>query len=89
MVGDPSFSQPCLCIQVQSTTTPLQSTSKILSSTSFNFHLPFPPLLFNKIIVTIHTNTPFLYTVALFTSLFLCTTIPAIYTENVFPNSAI
>ena len=45
---------------------PLQSTSKILFSTSVNFHLTFPPLLFKKIIHKINTNTTFLYTAAFF-----------------------
>ena len=45
---------------------PLQSTSKILFSTSVNFHLTFPPLLFNEIIHKINTNTTFLYTAAFF-----------------------
>ena len=61
MVGAPSFSQPYFCIQP-----PLQSLTKILSSTSVNFHLPFSPSFFNKIIVTIQTNTPFLYTTAFY-----------------------
>ena len=59
MVDAPSFSKPDLWIQP-----PLQSTTKIVFSTSVKFHLPFPPLLFKKIILTIHTNTPFLYTAA-------------------------
>ena len=46
-------------------TTPTIST-KTLFSTSVNFHLPIPPLLFNKIILTIPTNTPFIYTAATF-----------------------
>ena len=57
----PSFSQPYFCIQQ-----PLQSSPKILSSTSVNFRLPIPPLLFNKIILTIPNNTPFLYAAATF-----------------------
>ena len=61
MVGVSSFSQPYLCIQP-----PLQSPPKICSSFSVNFHLPIPPLLFNKIIITIPTNTTFLYTSAIF-----------------------
>ena len=61
MVVAPSFSQPYFCIQP-----PLQSPPKIISSTSVNFYLTFPPLLFNKIILKIHTNTSFLYTVAFF-----------------------
>ena len=61
IVGSPSFSQPCLCKQAD-----LESPPKILSSISVNIHLPFPRLLFNKIILTIHTNTPFVYTAAFF-----------------------
>ena len=59
-MGAPSFSKPCLYIQQL-----LQSPPRMLSSTSVNFHLTFP-LLFNKIILTIHFNTPFLYTAAFF-----------------------
>ena len=61
MVGFSSFSQPYSCIQQL-----LQSPPKTLSSTSGNFYLPIPPLLFNKIILTIPTNTPFLYAAAIF-----------------------
>ena len=61
MVDDPSFSQPYLWIQQ-----PLQSKTKIVFSTSVKYHLPFLPLLLKKIILTIHTNTPFLYTAAFF-----------------------
>ena len=57
----PSFSQPYFCIQQ-----PLQSSPKILSSTSVNFRLPIPPLHFNKITLTIPNNTPFLYAAATF-----------------------
>ena len=34
--------------------------------TLVNFHLPIPPLLFNKIILTTSTNTPFIYATAIF-----------------------
>ena len=61
MVDDPSFSQPYLWIQQ-----PLQSKTKIVFSTSVKYHLPFLPLLLKKIILTIHTNTPFLYTAVFF-----------------------
>ena len=61
MVGVPPFSQPYLCIQ-----SPLQSPTNILSSTSVNFHLTFPSLLFNKIILKILTNTPFLHITTFF-----------------------
>ena len=61
MVGAPSFSQPYLCIQPT-----LQSQPRNSFSTSANFHLPIPPLLFHKIILTIPTNTPCLYTSAIF-----------------------
>ena len=61
MVGVPSFSQSYLCMQ-----SALQSSPKIFSSTSVNFHLIFPSLLFNKIILKILTNTPFLHTATFF-----------------------
>ena len=51
MVGAPSFSQPFLCIQPL-----LQTPPKIHSSTSVNFHLPIPFLLFNKPTLTIPSN---------------------------------
>ena len=47
-------------------TTTQQCPLKIFSSTSVNFHLPIPLLLFNKIILTIPNNTPFLYTSSIF-----------------------
>ena len=84
MEGASLFSQPYLCMQP-----PLQSLSKSFHSTSVNFNFPIPPLLFNKKILKIPADTPFLYTAALFTSMFLRTTIPAIYTKNFFPTSAI
>ena len=40
--------------------------TKNRSSTSVNFYLPIPPLLVNKIILTISINTTFLYTSAIF-----------------------
>ena len=43
-----------------------------------NFHLPIPPFLVHKIILTIPNNNPLLYT-----SLFLRRTIPTIYTKNI------
>ena len=49
-----AFSQPYLRMQPT-----LQSPPKIRSSTSFNSHLPIPPLL------TIPTNNSFLYTSAI------------------------
>ena len=67
MVGVTSFSLPYMCILP-----PLQSPPKILSSTSFNFHLPIPPLLLNKIIPTIPTNIPFLCTSTLFLPPYFC-----------------
>ena len=66
IMGTPSFSKLCLYIQQ-----PLQSPSTMLSSTSVNFHLTFR-LLFNKIILTIHFNTPFLYTTAFFPPPYFC-----------------
>ena len=55
VVGAYSFSQPYLRIQP-----PLQSPSKIRFSSSVNFHLPIPPLLVHKIILTIPNNTPYI-----------------------------
>ena len=66
MVGAPSFSQTYLRIQ------PLQSPTKILSSISVNFYLYFLPLPFNKTILTIHTNKPFPYTAAFFSTPYFC-----------------
>ena len=57
MVGAYSFSQSYLCIQPRQ-----QSRAKFCFSTSFYFLLPIPLLLLHKIILTIPTNTPFLYT---------------------------
>ena len=56
-----SFSQPYLWIQPT-----LQSPSKNRSYTAVNIHLPIPPLLAHKIIFTIPTNIPFLYTSTIF-----------------------
>ena len=50
-----------MCIQPS-----LQSPTKTRCSTSVNFHLPIPPLLLNKTIYTILTNTPFLCTSSIF-----------------------
>ena len=47
------------------TTTP-KSPPKILSFTSVNFHLTFPPFRVNKIILKIHINNTFLYIVTFF-----------------------
>ena len=71
MLGAPSFSKSCLCIQSS-----LQSQTKIFSSTSVNFHLQIPPLLIPKTILTIPTNTAFLCT-------FLH--LPTIFTKKYFP----
>ena len=59
----------------------LQSPPKIHSCTSFNFHLLIPSLLVtcHKIILTISTNTLFLYTSGIFHLLILGTTISIIY----------
>ena len=84
IIGAPSFSKPYLRIQL-----PLQSPPKILFFTSVNFHLTFP-LLFNKIILAIYFNTPFLYTVAIFhLPIFPCKNIATIYTKIFFLTSAI
>ena len=60
MLGAPSFSQPILWIQPT-----LQSLQRN-SSSSVNFHFPISPLLVHKIILTIPTNTPFLYNSVIF-----------------------
>ena len=65
MVGAPSF----LHIQPM-----LQSPPKHSSSTSVNFYIPIPPLIFHKIILTIPTNPltlPSAIPLRVFTSLFL------------------
>ena len=61
MVNALSFSQPYLCKQP-----PLQSPLKIRFPTSAIFQLPIPPLLVHKIIPTVPTSIPFLYTSAIF-----------------------
>ena len=61
MVDDPWFLQSYLCIQP-----PLQSPPKIRSFNSVNFYLPIPPLHVYKTILTIPTNTPFLYASTIF-----------------------
>ena len=62
------------------TTTSIIST-KNRFSTLVNFHLPIPPLLVYKIILTIPTNAPLIYTSAILH--------PTIFTKNVFPTSTI
>ena len=84
MVGAPSFSQPYLWMQ-----SPLQSPPKILSSTSVNFHLTFPSLLFNKIILKILTNTPFLHTTTLFYLAIFAYSHSSNLQQKYFPTSAI
>ena len=56
-----SFSQLYLCIQP-----PVQSPQEIRLSNSGKFQLPILLLLVEKIILAIPTNTPFLYTLAIF-----------------------
>ena len=84
MVSAPSFSQRYLCIQPM-----LQSPSKNCSSTSVNFHLLFQSYLFTKSSLQSppksHSSIPLQF----FTSFFLRTTIPIIYTKNIFPTWAI
>ena len=62
----------------------MQSPLKIRSSTSVNFHHAVSLLLFNQIIPTTCSNTPSSIPQQFFTYLFLRTTIPAIYTKNIF-----
>ena len=57
----PSFSQSILWIK-----STLQSLPRNSSSSSVNFHFSNSPLLVQKIILTIPTNTPFLYNSAIF-----------------------
>ena len=80
MVRVPSFSQLYLCKQPM-----LQSPVK--SSTSVNFHLPVSPLPVHKIILTIPTNTPFLYISAILHLLFCVYNHPNKLHQNVFPTS--
>ena len=61
VVDAPSLSWLYLCIQPT-----LQSPPNICSSISVGFYLPISPLLIHKIILTISTYTPFLYTSAIF-----------------------
>ena len=61
MVCAPSLSKPYLCIQP-----PLYSPPRIRSTTSVNFYLPIPSVLVHKTILKIPSNTPFLYTSAIF-----------------------
>ena len=61
MIGAPSFSQSILWIQPTRQCLPRNS-----SSSSVNFHFPILPLLVQIIILTIPTNTPFLYNSAIF-----------------------
>ena len=68
----------------------LQYPPKNSSSTSVNFYIPNPPLLFHKIILTTPLLTlPASISQQFFTSLFLCTTIPTTYIKNIFPTSTI
>ena len=63
-------SQSYLCIQPS-----LQSPPKFGFSTLDNFHLPIPPLLVCKIILTIPTKTRFPYTSTTFRPQKVCTNI--------------
>ena len=84
MVGTLSFSQPILWMQPT-----LQSLPRNSSSSSFNFHFPFSPLLAHKIILTIPTNTPFLNNSAVFhLRLFACNH-PNKLNKYIFPTSNI
>ena len=81
MVGAPSFSQPILWIQPT-----LQSLPRNSSSSSVNFHFPISPLLVHKIILTIPTNTPFLYNSAIFHLHFFAQKHPNNLHQKYFPN---
>ena len=81
MISATSFSQSILWIEPT-----LQALPRNSSSSSVNFRFPISLLLVQKIILTIPTNTPFIYiTQQFFTSLFLHTTIATIYTKNISP----
>ena len=81
MISATSFSQSILWIEPT-----LQALPRNSSSSSVNFSFPISLLLVQKIILTIPTNTPFIYiTQQFFTSLFLHTTIATIYTKNISP----
>ena len=84
MVSAPSFSQPYLRIQPT-----FQSPPKNRSSTSANFHLPIPPLLYHKITLIIPTNSPFLCSSVSFHLPLFAYNHPNIYTKNIFPTSTI
>ena len=84
MVGASSFSEPYLCKK-----SPLHSATKICSSTSANFHLPIPPLLLHKFLLTIPTNISFLYTSPMFDFPAFAYYHPNNIYQNLFPTSAI
>ena len=77
MVGAPSFSQPILWIQAT-----LQSLPWNSSFSSVNFHFPISPLQSTLTLCSYITQL-------LFISLLLRTTIPTIYTKNIFRTSNI
>ena len=57
----------------------LESPPKIRSITLANFHLPMPPLLLHKIILTIRLTLPSSIAQQFLTSLFSGTATPTIY----------
>ena len=78
------------CSFIFTTLLALQSQPRNSFSTSANSDLPIPLLLVHKIILTISTNTPCLYTSAIFhLSRTSRITVPTIYTKNVLPTSVI
>ena len=84
MIGAASFSHPYLCIQP-----PLKSLPKIHFCTSVNFLLPITPLLVRKIILTISTNTLFLYnSVILYLLIFTSNLLNNLH-QKYFPTSTI
>ena len=68
---------------------PLQSPPKTSFSTSINFHLPIPSLLVYKIILTMPTNTPFLYTSLILYLLIFAYNLPINLHQKYFPTSVI
>ena len=83
MVGAPSFKEPYLCKQP-----PVHFPPKIRSSTSVNCYLPIPPLLVHKLILTIPTNSSFLYTSPIFDFPVFAYYHPNNLHEKYFPTSA-
>ena len=80
MVGALSFSQPF--------TTLLHNPYNLYKNvSSANSHFPIPPLVVHRIILTITTNTPFFYILALFHLPFFAYIDPYNLHEKVFSSA--